>query len=69
VARFDAGERRPRLVVPPPSLVAAMLTDTQPPVPVLTRIVSAPLIAPDGTLATTPGYHRITGRTTRRPRA
>lgn len=60
VARFDGGNTRPRLVAPPPPLVAAMLTEVSPPVPVLTRVVPAPVIAPDGTVLTTPGYHPAT---------
>jgi hypothetical protein len=57
VAKFDGGEKRPRLIAPPAPLVATMLADGAPPVPALIRIVAAPLVAPDGTVVTGPGYH------------
>jgi hypothetical protein len=39
-------------------VVRDMLATPNPPLPPLTRIVEAPVFAKDGTLLTTPGYHR-----------
>jgi hypothetical protein len=46
--------------LPPPAVVRNMLACPSPPLPVLTRVVRAPILAPDGTLATAEGYHGIT---------
>jgi len=42
---------------PPLDVMRDMLATPEPPVPVLTRIVQAPIFAADGTLLVTPGYH------------
>lgn len=47
--------RRPAL--PPVHVVRDMLARPDPPLPVLTRIVEAPIFAADGTLHLSPGYH------------
>ena len=41
---------------PPPRVIQDVLAHTDPPLPVLNRIVYAPAFAPDGTLQTEPGY-------------
>jgi hypothetical protein len=43
-------------VHPPMAAVRDMLATPEPPLPILTRIVEAPIFAPDGTLCTDPGY-------------
>src|SRR5262249_23219991 len=47
-----------KLVHPPALVVEDVLATPDPPLPILQRIVEAPVFAPDGTLQTTPGYHR-----------
>ncbi|MBW6503262.1 hypothetical protein K0B90_03150 [bacterium] len=42
---------------PPIDVVKDMLAAPNPPLPVLNRIVEAPVFAPDGTVAIAPGYH------------
>jgi len=42
---------------PPLDVMRDMLATPEPPVPVLTRIVQAPIFAADSTLLVTPGYH------------
>jgi putative DNA primase/helicase len=42
---------------PPADLMHDMLATPNPPLPPLTRLVQAPVFAPDGTLQTEPGYH------------
>src|SRR5262249_48617090 len=49
-----AGEK-PSL--PPMAVVQDMLAKPDIPLPILSRIVEAPVFAPDGTLQTNPGYH------------
>jgi len=44
-------------VPPPVYVVQDVLASPDPPLPVLTRVVAAPVFAPDGTLQTEPGYH------------
>lgn len=56
--------RRPAL--PPIHVVRDMLARPDPPLPILTRIVEAPIFAADGTLQTVPGYHAAS-RTYYRP--
>jgi hypothetical protein len=51
----DKGKHR--AVDPPKGIVDDMLANPNPPVPVLNRIVSVPVFAPDGTLQVEPGYH------------
>ncbi len=52
------GERRRRMIVRPPGfLVRDVLASPEPPLPVLRRIVEAPVVGPDGALQTVPGYH------------
>jgi len=51
----DKGKARP--IDPPQGVVQDMMANPNPPVPVLNRIVSVPVFAPDGTLQTAPGYH------------
>ena len=47
-----------RVIVRPPGfLVRDLLADPEPPLPVLRRIVEAPVLGPDGALQTIPGYH------------
>ncbi len=43
--------------LPPLHVVKDMLAASGMPLPILSRIVEAPVFAPDGTLQTTPGYH------------
>src|SRR5262245_33802118 len=47
----------PKEVHPPASVVNDMLASPEPPVPLLTRIVNAPIFAPDESLCVEPGYH------------
>ena len=47
---------------PPKEVVTDVLCEPNIPLPVLTRIVEAPVFAPDGTIQTAPGYHAA-GRT------
>ena len=42
---------------PPIDAIKDMLATPDPPLPVLNRIVEAPVFGPDGTVATAPGYH------------
>ena len=42
---------------PPIAVVRDLLVTPDPPLPVLNRIVEAPVYGPDGTLQTAPGYH------------
>lgn len=51
-------ESETRGALPPLHVVADMLAGPEYPVPALTRIVNAPVLAPDGTLLMAPGYHR-----------
>lgn len=44
-------------IAPPMEVVDDVLATPDQPLPVLTRIVEAPVFASDGTLQTTPGYH------------
>jgi len=53
--RLSSSTRLP--VAPPLPVVRDLLASPNPPLPVLTRIVEAPVFAPDGTLQTGPGYH------------
>lgn len=46
-----------RIVLPPMHVVRNVLATPDPPLPVLLRIVEAPVFAPDGSLQTAPGYH------------
>lgn len=48
------GDRAPAL--PPMHVVRDMLASPDPPLPILTRIVEAPVFTPDGSLHFTPGY-------------
>src|SRR5262249_4527874 len=48
--------------LPPLHVIRDMLARPDPPLPVLERIVQAPVFAPDGTVLTTAGYHPA-GRT------
>src|SRR5262249_22585314 len=48
---------RQKDALPPLHLVRDMLARPEPPLPVLTRIVEAPVFASDGTLGIDPGYH------------
>lgn len=45
------------LVAPPKDVVNDVLATPDQPLPILTRIVEAPVFAPSGELQTTPGYH------------
>jgi hypothetical protein len=65
VARWEktvvrkVGKKTETVVVvtkPPLDVVRDVLATPDPPLPVLTRIVEAPIFAPDGTLQTAPGY-------------
>ncbi|HWQ32559.1 MAG TPA: hypothetical protein VNQ79_06730 [Blastocatellia bacterium] len=49
--------RRARQSKPPNDVVADVLATPEMPLPRLSRIVQAPVFAPDGNLQTTPGYH------------
>jgi putative DNA primase/helicase len=54
----DGAGESVRVIVPPPKdVVRDVLATPEPRLPVLRRIVEAPVFAPDGTLQTTPGYH------------
>ena len=53
---------------PPKEVVTDVLCEPNIPLPVLTRIVEAPVFAPDGTIQTAPGYHAA-GRTFYAPAA
>jgi hypothetical protein len=61
VARWEktvqrGGKTAITLVAPPIPVIKDMLAQPDPPLPILTRIVEAPILAPDGSLQTTPGY-------------
>ncbi len=45
------------IIWPPKEVVADVQATPQPPLPILTRLVEAPVFAPDGTLQTSPGFH------------
>ena len=52
------GRKRARVdAMPPLAVVRDMLAEPDPPLPVLTRLVHAPIFAPDGSLELEPGYH------------
>jgi phage/plasmid primase-like uncharacterized protein len=53
---------------PPKDVVRDVLSEPNIPLPVLTRIVEAPVFAPDGSIQTAPGYHPA-GRTFYAPAA
>jgi hypothetical protein len=53
--RIRRDERRPAM--PPESVVRDLLARPDPPLPILARVVEAPVFAADGTLQTAPGYH------------
>src|SRR5262249_15898719 len=62
VARwFVENERGRRSAYPPMAVVRDMLSHPDPPLPVLKRMVEAPVFGPDGTLELTPGYQRHSG--------
>jgi hypothetical protein len=46
-----------KIIWPPAGVVDGVLARPDPPLPVLTRIVAAPIFAMDGTLLDQPGYH------------
>jgi hypothetical protein len=46
----------PKPVHPPSSAISYVLATPDPPLPVLSRIVEAPVFAPDGSIHTEPGY-------------
>ena len=48
---------REKNTAPPKDIVADVQATPDQPLPVLSRVVQAPVYAPDGTLQTTPGYH------------
>ena len=52
------GERVP--AAPPPVIARNMLADAEFPLPLVTRIVHAPIVAADGTIVLAPGYHPAT---------
>jgi hypothetical protein len=61
VARWEQTVKQGRNQVtvaaaPPLSVVHDLLATPDPPLPILTRVVEAPVFAADGTLQTTPGY-------------
>jgi hypothetical protein len=49
-------KRKVRLIAPPDVVVQDVLATPDPPLPVLTRIVEAPVFSPDGILCLEPGY-------------
>lgn len=56
------GQDQPKAVPPPHSLAEGVLQRGEwPGVPVLTALVEAPTLLPDGSVLTTPGYHAATG--------
>ncbi len=57
---FRMVQRTPRPVRPPGDLLEDLLVRPEPPVPILTRVVASPVIAADGTIHATPGYHPAT---------
>jgi hypothetical protein len=64
VAYFYRWDGRNRVTVTPPfDLMKDMLSVPVPgiPVPPVTRIVQAPIVAPSGEIVTQPGYHKATG--------
>ncbi|MSP14311.1 MAG: bifunctional DNA primase/polymerase [Chloroflexi bacterium] len=52
-----AGAEVERKVLPPLPVCKDVLATPEPPLPVLTRVVEAPVFAPNGVLTTAPGYH------------
>lgn len=56
-AEWWRGGEQPRRVDPPASVVAQVLATPDPLLPVLTRIVAAPVFGADGSLQASPGYH------------
>lgn len=46
-----------QVTAPPKDIVSDVLATPDQPLPVLSRIVEAPVFAPDGTLQTSPGFH------------
>lgn len=57
--RARSGEMIRRPALPPVPVVRDLLARPDPPLPVLTRIVEAPVFAADGSLHLTPGYHPV----------
>jgi putative DNA primase/helicase len=56
-SRSGKGKRQEAPALPPLHVVKDMLARPDPPLPVLARIVQAPVFGPDGRLCLTPGYH------------
>ncbi len=54
---YQMKEGRPNPVKPPVEVIADMLAHPDIPLPVLERVVTVPVFAPDGTLQTAAGYH------------
>lgn len=52
------GDLQKRPVAPPMDVVRDVLARPEPPLPILHRVVAAPVAAPDGSIVTEPGYHR-----------
>jgi hypothetical protein len=63
---FKYEKNRAIYAKPPPDVMLDMLAAREIPLPHLTRIVEAPVFAPDGALQTSPGYHAAS-RTYYRP--
>src|SRR5262249_13323692 len=62
VARwYVGGHCGRRSAYPPRAVLGDMLPPPAPPLPVLKRMVEAPVFGPDGTLEMTPGYQRRSG--------
>ncbi|MBX6753654.1 MAG: bifunctional 3'-5' exonuclease/DNA polymerase [Thermorudis peleae] len=59
--RVDDDMEQRVIVRPPGYVIADMLASSDPPVPVLRRIVHAPVFGPDGQLVLAPGYYPATG--------
>jgi hypothetical protein len=60
IAFFRTVNHKARPVRPPRDLLDDLLVRPEPPLPILTRIIAAPVVAADGTIHTSAGYHPAT---------
>ncbi len=56
--RITQKDEEKKLGYPPVDVAKDMLANSEPPVPILDRIVEVPIFGPDGSLQTEPGYHK-----------
>jgi len=64
VADFRHGhqaDKGSRPAYPPPAIVNGLLSNEEPPLPLLRRVVKVPVFAPDGRLLAEPGYDVASG--------